>query len=383
MRVPQPLTIRFIHEAPTPHNNYLLDAVASEEGVVLHRHFLFRPTEVPGRPWKGMGIGEVQIEHIHVGHNRRFDWPLLKLALFDRRCVFFVVGWESPSLILTLFVLGLLRRPLLMWDDGATDEALRKIRQWWKPKQAIKRLMIALINRTPGTYFHTGQIKAPSMVALGIRTGKLASLPFFVKPGGERTELRAIHDCAPPKALILAGGRLIRQKGFDIFVEALAGLRQEVPAGWKAVLIGSGPEADLIHARVKELGIGHLVDFITWAEPDVFAAYIHTCDIFAAPARFDHFPTTVIAAMQAGAAVVGTEKVGSASEFIASGVNGVIVPAESAQALAAALARLVTDATLRKRLGAAGQVTLQAWPVQRGARMIVAAAERARQSCAQ
>lgn len=378
------LAIQFLHAVPTPHNNHLLDAVASVPGVELHRHYLLGPKEVPGRPWKGMGSGSVQVERIHAGYDTRWDWRLLRLALTDRRSAFFVIGWDYPVLVAVLLILGLRRRPLVMWDDGPSPASLEAFqRQWWHPKQLLKRLLVALINRTPGTYFHTGQVTRDDILALGVQAAKLQPLPFFVRPGRRDPALRARYGCDDDTVLIVAGGRLTHEKGYDVYVQALGLLRTQATRPWRAVLIGSGSEQAALHAQAGQLGLDGLLHFLPWAEPETFADHVHSCDIFAAPARFDHFPTTVIAAMQAGVAVVASRGVGSAVEFIDSARNGLLAAPGDAPALAADLLSLVQDPVLRQRLAAAGGETLAQWPVERGAGLIVDAAQDALTRCAE
>lgn len=376
-RINEKITIHFIHEAPTPHNNFLLDAVAGDATVQLFRHYLLSPSTVPGRPWKTMGCGEVQANRIFFGYGRYFNWKLVKLVLLDTKSVFFIIGWGSPILVVLLLILGLRRRPLLMWDDGPTLKSIELISQWWRPKQFIKRILIQLINKTPGTYFYTGEIKIPLIVGLGIARHKLKMLPFFVPRGDVSSQLRELHCGSSKNILILAGGRLIRSKGYDVFISSLAALKQQKLLGWKAVLIGSGPEIKCLQMLVKEHRLYDLVDFIPWAEPEVFTSYIHTADIFVAPARFDHFPTTIITAMQAGVPVVATNQVGSAVEFIKSGSNGTIVPSDNPASLADALAQLINDPIRRKVIGSAGKVTISQWPVDRGVRLILGSARSA------
>lgn len=379
-----PLTIQFLHAAPTPHNNHLLDAVAAMPGVQLHRHYLLGPTAVPGRPWKEMGSGAVQVEHIHAGYDTRFDWRLIKLALTDRHSAFFVIGWDYLVLVAVLLILGLRRRPLVMWDDGPSAESLAAFQQrWWQPRQLFKRLLVALINRTPGTYFHTGRVTRDDILALGVKASKMQSLPFFVKPGRRDVSLRSSYGCNSDTMLIVAGGRLTPEKGYDVYIEALGRLLQQATRPWHAVLIGSGAEQARLHALADSLGLGRHLSFLAWAEPETFADHVHSCDIFAAPARFDHFPTTVIAAMQAGVAVVATQAVGSAVEFIDSGRNGLLAPPGQPEALADHLLRLVQVPNDRQRLAAAALETMAQWPVERGAGLIFNAAQDALRTCAE
>jgi glycosyltransferase involved in cell wall biosynthesis len=376
------ISIHFVHAAPTPHNNYLLDALAGQPEIFLSRHYIYFPSTVPNRPWKQLTGGNNQLGAIRFGYNRLFDWRLLKLAISDKRSVFFVVGWEVPSIVFLLFVLGFRRRPLIMWDDGPSDESVALITSCWRPRQIIKRQLIGLINKTPGTYFITGYCKKPGVLKLGILPSKLVKLPFFVQSGSFVSALRDKHQCNSDSTLIVAGGRLIKSKGFDILISALPLLNPMVTRPYKLVLVGSGEQKDNLTDLAKQFGLTSFIDFVGWAESDLWANYIQSCDIFVAPARFDHFPTTVIAAMQAGISVVATDGVGSAVEFIESGRNGIIVPSESPESLASALGQLINDPTLREVLGSAAKVTMSEWPVERGARLVVDAARKALIQCA-
>ena len=374
------MTIHFIHSTPTPHNTYLLDAVASMPGVTLERHYLQRPTEVPGRPWAAMGVGDVQADRVHVGYHPWWDWRLLRLAWADRTSVFFVIGWDYPVLVLVLLILGLRRRPLIMWDDGPSPEALRDFTRWWRPRPLMKRVLIALINRTDGAYFYTGALARAGIVTLGVRERKLVPLPFFVRPGDAVAFRREDYGAAPSDVLLVAGGRLIPEKGYLDLVEALATLHERRTAEWYLVLFGSGPERPAIEQAIERAAIGGRVRLVPWAEPEAFANAVCAADVFVAPARFDHFPTTVIGAMQAGVPVVATDGVGSAAEFVRHGENGMLVPAGDPAALAAALEVMVGDAPGRARMGVAAASTLAAWPVLRGAELIVDEARRAREA---
>ena len=117
---------------------------------------------------------------------------------------------------------------------------------------------------------------------------------------------------------------MIHQKGFDVFINALALLKDEGFSAWEATIAGSGSLKQDLADLALRLCVDERISFVDWTEPDIFASYIHSCDVFVAPARSDPFPTTIIAAMQAEKAVIATDKVGSAVEFIKTGINGLI-----------------------------------------------------------
>jgi len=146
--------------------------------------------------------------------------------------------------------------------------------------------------------------------------------------------------------------------------------------------LGSGSIKEDLTNLALRLCVEERISFVDWAEPELFASYIHSCDIFVAPARFDNFPTTVIAAMQAGKAVVATDKVGSAVEFIETDINGLIVPSDDPIAMAKALKQLIENTDMRVRMATAGQKTMREWPVERGVQLIVRASKEALDLCA-
>jgi glycosyltransferase involved in cell wall biosynthesis len=375
------INIYFIHEAPTPHNSYLLDSLAKRRGINLFRYYLYDGSGVPGRPWKSLVSGELQKKRIVTGINRIFSPLLVWRGLFDSSGVFFVVGWNHLSLIILLLIVGIRKRPLLMWDDGPTEYAVNLIKKRFSFKQSIKRTLINFINLSPGFYFYTGKVAKKNIINIGVLEKKLFQLPFFVKHYEKSLDIRSIHSCGDNEVLIFAGGRLIYQKGFDILIKALGEIYLNGCIAWKLVLAGSGPEESFLHELVESLGLEKNIDFLSWIEPDSFGRYVHSCDIFVAPARFDRFPTTIIAAMQASVPVVATDSTGSAIEFIENEENGFIVPTADVSALSKVILNLIEHPEIRAKVGLAGKKTIEPWGVEYGVNLILEKSMEALNQC--
>jgi len=98
---------------------------------------------------------------------------------------------------------------------------------------------------------------------------------------------------------------------------------------------------------------------------ETLIGYYHTADVFALPSiniggRFEGFGLVYLEAGAAGLPVIGTLGCG-AEEAIVDGETGFLVPQYDVEALAGAIIRLLTDADLRARMGAAGRARAAAF----------------------
>jgi glycosyltransferase involved in cell wall biosynthesis len=352
--------IRFVHSSQTPHNNYLLGELFREPRVELHRYYIHEPHTVPGRQW---AKSSEPVDRTRYGVSRYWNSELLWRALVERDTVFFVIGWEHPILMLIIGIRGLMKSPMLMWDDGQRAEALAEF-QKFSVKTLVKKLLVTLINRSMGTFFVTGEKALRDNVEMGVDESKIKKMPFFVlsrEPSFIKKQSSSVH--------IFSGGRMIKDKGFDYFVEVLAALKVR-SSNWKATIVGSGEESENVRSLIQHFALNDHVSFLPWAEPEDYNQLMSDCDIFAAPARFDHFPTTVISAMWAKKPVVATNQVGSANEFIRSGENGYITKVGDVSEFCDYLFLLVRDGALRRKMGDMAYATISSWPVSRGVKLI-------------
>jgi glycosyltransferase involved in cell wall biosynthesis len=81
-------------------------------------------------------------------------------------------------------------------------------------------------------------------------------------------------------------------------------------------------------------------------------------DLLAHPATMEGLGVSLLQASAAGVPIVAS-RAGGISEAVRDGVNGLLVPPGDAAALGAALSRLLADADLRRRLGAAGRILIR------------------------
>lgn len=157
---------------------------------------------------------------------------------------------------------------------------------------------------------------------------------------------------APVRVLFLS--RLERAKGVLDLVEAVARLGERERSASQIVIGGEGPDRGAVEQALAQRGVAGCCELAGWLKgPDKLQA-LAAADIYVFPSHVEGFPNALLEAMAAGLPVVATD-VGAVRELVTDGENGLIVPPQQPEALAVALARLIGDAALRQRLGAAAR----------------------------
>lgn len=156
---------------------------------------------------------------------------------------------------------------------------------------------------------------------------------------------------AGASAHIIFLGVLSERKGTPVLVRALAAMK-EVP-GWRATLAGNG-EVEGARRTLAALGLSARVAVPGWVGPEQVRDLLREGDILALPSFDENLPMSVIEGMAQGLAVV-TTPVGATGDIVAHERSGLLVPPGDADALEAALRRLVGDPKLRAALGRAAR----------------------------
>jgi len=187
-------------------------------------------------------------------------------------------------------------------------------------------------------------------------------------PGGGEGDGDAAGDPAanwtPPsdRPYVLALGRVVEKKGFDLLLAAYAAVPEEQRRA-DLVIGGSGAALEPLRQRAGELGVAGQVHFPGRLSRDQVATAMAGAALFVMPSRLEPFGIVVLEAWRAGTAVVATTH-GGPPEFIRSGEDGVLVDPFDTGAFATVLTSLLTDTARRSAIAAAGQrrVVEFAWP---------------------
>jgi len=150
--------------------------------------------------------------------------------------------------------------------------------------------------------------------------------------------------------VVVAAGRLVPVKRYDLLVEAFAAVAAEHP-DWQLRIYGRGEEHERLRRLISDLGLWNNV-FLMGAAAPMEAEWVKG-SISASAADFEPFGMTLVEAMRCGLPVVSTNCPHGPAEIVADGVDGRLVPVGDRDALAAALLDLVRDDELRRRMGRA------------------------------
>ncbi len=142
-------------------------------------------------------------------------------------------------------------------------------------------------------------------VPYGVDRGSLSPRP--VRPGAAPRQPRH-RD--PTRRSLFAAGRLVRKKGFEYLIDALAALPPEV--GVQAAIAGAGDLEAELRARVASARIGYRVRFLGNISQDEIAAWLATADVVAIPSvrddsgNVDGLPNIVLETLASGTPLITT-----------------------------------------------------------------------------
>jgi glycosyltransferase involved in cell wall biosynthesis len=157
----------------------------------------------------------------------------------------------------------------------------------------------------------------------------------------------------PPR--ILYAGNLVRSKGVDVLLRAVAELERRGVA-CQLKILGEGPVRPDLETLARDLGIGFKVTFASFIPQAQMAAEYGASTVTVLPSRgrAEGLGLTLVEALLAGCAVVGTAA-GGIPEVVEHERTGLIARDGDAAHLASQIQRLLTDASLRERLAGAGK----------------------------
>lgn len=275
-------------------------------------------------------------------------WLYLRWALREGRAAQ-IVHLHAPNMLAMLAGVLVGRGPKLVvhWHSDVVNKG------WlgW----LVRPLEVALLRRAD-CIVCTSQAYADASLPLRSFNHKISVVPIGVPDARATTQEpeatglpAALHERLQGRRLVLAVGRLVPYKGFDVLVAAAAQLAPDA----LVVIVGTGPLRAEIGACIENAGVTDKVLMAGRQSDGVLRALFQRAELFCLPSveRSEAFGVVLIEAMSHGLPVVTTMIPGSGVPWVnEDGVSGLNVPVGDPTALAAACNQILASDVLRAQL---------------------------------
>jgi glycosyltransferase involved in cell wall biosynthesis len=247
-----------------------------------------------------------------------------------------VMSFMTSTNVLAILACWGLRIPVVV-SERVDPSAHRETRLWAALRTLVYHRAAAVVVQTEAVarWFRD-------------RLGKRAAVMVIPNPVVATSDA-AESPVQVPKPFMLAAGRLVAQKGFDVLIRAFAQVAQQCTQLHLAIA-GGGPAAPALQELVAQLGLEGRVLFL--GEVRNLQTLMREAEGFILSSRYEGFPNVLLEALANDLPVVATDCPSGPREILRDGQFGLLVPCEDAAALAIAMCRLATDPELRRRLSA-------------------------------
>jgi phosphatidylinositol alpha-1,6-mannosyltransferase len=164
--------------------------------------------------------------------------------------------------------------------------------------------------------------------------------------------------------VVVCVSRLVRRKGQDQLIAVLSDVRRRVP-GTRLLLVGRGPDEQRLRRLAARVGADDAVVFAGGVALADLPAFYAAGDVFAMPCRtrragmdVEGLGLVYLEASACGLPVIAGDS-GGAPEAVRDAETGFVVGGTDREALADRLVRLLSDADVRRRMGAAGRAWVE------------------------
>lgn len=249
----------------------------------------------------------------------------------------------SPTGMLAILYMKLSGISYWIEGDGAFAKSGKGL------KEAVKRFFISGAKG----YFSTSAEHDRYYLTYGAKAERICRYPFTslyekdilpnVPDAQEKADIRKQLGIEEQK-VVLAVGRFVTGKGFDVLLRAAGNLPREI--GFYFV---GGTATEEYLTLKEELQLQKNVHFVGFCMKDQLSRYFKAADVFVLPTRGDVWGLVINEAMAHGLPVISTERCIAALELIREGENGYIIPVDDRAAMEKGIRSLLDDPELCRR----------------------------------
>jgi len=239
-------------------------------------------------------------------------------------------------------------------------------------KSMIKDFWIPRIFERVDGFLAIGSMNRRYYLHYGVPQERIFDMPYAVDNGffqrlarnaqRNRESLRSSLGLEPNRPVILYASKFETRKRPDVLLGAYRqlssdGVSEPYPY---LLLIGDGKERAPIQETAYSLGWS-CIKFLGFKNQTELPQYYDLCDVFVLPSEFEPWGLVVNEVMNAGKAVIVSDRVGAGPDLVKQGLNGYIVPVGDVEALADRLRFITSNPDVCKKMGCESLKQISAW----------------------
>jgi glycosyltransferase involved in cell wall biosynthesis len=278
-----------------------------------------------------------------------------------RPCAMGISGYGMTDSREAFYWCGRNHATRLLMTESKADDAPRK---WWK--ELIKRRFVAKFDSA----LCGGSPHRAYLEELGMSSAKIfdrydvvdnerfreAADDVRANPGAFRM-LPGLSDKRP---FFLASSRFIDRKNLPRLIEAYGDYRKENAAGWRLVILGSGPDEGALRNQVLDQSIPD-VCFAGFRQFDDLVAYYAFAGAFVHPALQEQWGLVINEAMACGLPIGVSRTTGAAHDLVEDGGNGYTFDPEDVGTIKQTLSQLAADSGAREKMSRRSREIIAHW----------------------
>lgn len=285
-----------------------------------------------------------QIFFLNKQDSDRKEWKKFFSKLNEKYDFIVLSGIANKISIASILYLKCKKVPFYIEIDGAIERE-----DTW-----LKRRIKTFFVRSAAGGFSTGLAGDSYLMKYGAKEKCIYRYPFTslketdilteVVSEEKKNTIKKELGFSGEKPIVLAVGRFIHRKGFDILLRAFKGLDS------KAELIIIGGSTDENYENIIRENDIHNVYFREFMSSEELGKYYQMADVFVLPTREEVWGLVINEAMAYGCPIITTDNCMAGKELIENSVNGYIVPVEDVQQLNNRIRQLIEDGQVRYRM---------------------------------
>lgn len=336
----RPIKIAIITNIPTPYRKAQWDYYSKCKDLEI-TVFYCAPIE-KDRYWdveSSEGVKEVFLKGFSH-HYYHFNPGVFKV-LFSDFDMFFVGGYGYPTVILSIILLKLLKKPWVMIIDGISPVNIKNVNII---AEKIKKMLI----KGAEAYFANGTVSAEYLKKYDICSEKIfnqymtVDVDGFMEKGKKslqiRNKIRQKIGINEDSVVIMYAGRLVKHKGVQDMIDAV-GILKGKNYDIKALIVGDGNYK--YELKKKSENINSDVIFTGHIDPEEIYKYYYASDIFILPTYDDPWGLVVNEAISCGLPVIVTNAAGCSLDLVKN--NGYVINVHNTQALSIAIKKIMVN----------------------------------------